>query len=230
MADITMSLDDTLELDTIIRESTDATTSITVKDGTKNTDFNLKGIETHTGIFSPINSGVYNLDVNGQELTVEVTDPTNTPKTTDPTNIPKTSVSRPADDLDAERTVTCGLKFATSQSWTKIQGRYSNGTANATKAYLTDTNQTVIETVDVSGLTSGDVFTFSQANLSKNTSYYMYMDAEGSSFSGGFYSEPRFPYTSSDGNLEITAGLLDGEEQGSIFNISCISEIGNLNL
>lgn len=49
--DIEMSLDDTLELDTIIKESTVASDSVTVKDGTEGSDFNSKGIETNTYIY-----------------------------------------------------------------------------------------------------------------------------------------------------------------------------------
>lgn len=63
MADITMSLNDTLELDTIIKESADATVPITVADGTEGTDFDLDGIQTHTGIFNPTNSGTYNINI-----------------------------------------------------------------------------------------------------------------------------------------------------------------------
>lgn len=79
MADITMSLNDTLELDTIIKESADATVPITVADGTEGTDFDLDGIQTHTGIFNPTNSGTYNINIKGQELTVKVTKPSNIP-------------------------------------------------------------------------------------------------------------------------------------------------------
>lgn len=79
MTDIIMSLDDTLELDTIIKESS-ASDALTVTDGTERTDFNLNGIDTHTDIFSPVKSGTYNLDINGQKLTVKVTDPDTIPE------------------------------------------------------------------------------------------------------------------------------------------------------
>jgi hypothetical protein len=74
MADISMNLDDTLELDAIIKDSTEVTSVINAKNGNESTDFNLEGFQTHTGVFDPINSGTYNLDVNGQELTIKVTD------------------------------------------------------------------------------------------------------------------------------------------------------------
>lgn len=78
MADITMSLDDTLELDTIIKESTEAISSISVEKGGSH---NINGIQTHTGIFDPVDPGDYILDINGQELTVKVKDPSNIPDT-----------------------------------------------------------------------------------------------------------------------------------------------------
>ena len=69
MADITMSLDDTLELDTIIKESTEATDPISY-DTNK---FKSDGIQKHTGILKPQNTGTYTININGQELVVEVT-------------------------------------------------------------------------------------------------------------------------------------------------------------
>lgn len=66
-----MSVDDTLELDTIIEEGTSGVT--TVADGTEGTDFNLDIFNTKTEVFDPIKSGTYNLNINGQQLTVKVT-------------------------------------------------------------------------------------------------------------------------------------------------------------
>jgi hypothetical protein len=79
MPDITMSLNDTLEIDAIIQESNKPENIINITDGTEGTDFDLDGIQTHTGIFNRKNSGTYNININGQELTVKVTDPSNVP-------------------------------------------------------------------------------------------------------------------------------------------------------
>jgi hypothetical protein len=75
MADITISLDDTLELDTIIKKSTSADNPVTYNSN----EFNFTGIQTHTGIFDPKKSGTNNITINGQTLTVKVTEPTNIP-------------------------------------------------------------------------------------------------------------------------------------------------------
>jgi hypothetical protein len=81
MPDITMSLDDTLELDTIVKESTTATDQMTdIKYEGSDTDYyNNTGFQTHTAVFKPEKSGKYSLKINGQKLTIKVTDPTKIP-------------------------------------------------------------------------------------------------------------------------------------------------------
>ena len=83
--DITMSLDDTLELDTIIKKSNIASNPVgTIKyEGSNSTVHNYSGIQTNTYIFDPQQSGTYTIPVNGQELTVEVTNPSTIPDTFD---------------------------------------------------------------------------------------------------------------------------------------------------
>jgi len=81
MADISISLDETLELDTIIKESSIAQNPINniTYSGSNSKDYNMKGIETHTSVFDPQQSGTYTIDINGQELSVEVTDTSTIP-------------------------------------------------------------------------------------------------------------------------------------------------------
>jgi hypothetical protein len=76
MTDIKMSVDDTLELDTTIKKSTDPMNSITVTDGS---DYDLSGFQTHTGVFDPQSQGSYTLDINGQQISIEVTSVRNIP-------------------------------------------------------------------------------------------------------------------------------------------------------
>jgi len=77
MTDVTMSLDDTLELDTIIKESNKPIQPInSVKhdiDGSSHKN-QLQGIQTNTVIFNPPKSGTYTIKINGQELNIKVTD------------------------------------------------------------------------------------------------------------------------------------------------------------
>lgn len=77
MADITMSLDDTLELDTIIQQDSTAVNPIgtvtEINDGSTHNN-NLSGFQKKTAIFDPPKSGVFKIPINGQELKVEVID------------------------------------------------------------------------------------------------------------------------------------------------------------
>lgn len=75
MADIKMSIEDTVELDAIIKESTQVDSVISID--RDNTNYNLNGFQTHTGVFDPKDTGEFNITVNGQQLTVKVID-TNT--------------------------------------------------------------------------------------------------------------------------------------------------------
>ena len=71
-----MSLDDTLELETIIEESSKPLTPVTVN---SSLGYNESGFGTYTYVFDPTESGTHKLSINGQQLTVEVTDPNDIP-------------------------------------------------------------------------------------------------------------------------------------------------------
>lgn len=73
MADITMNVDDTLELDTIIKNSNIALDPVSVSSD-NNSNYNIQGFKTHTCVFDPVDSDIYTIDINGQELTIEVVD------------------------------------------------------------------------------------------------------------------------------------------------------------
>ena len=68
-----MSIDDTLELDAIIKKWDNPDGVITDSDN----QFNMSGFYTGTGVLDPQNAGKHTIKVNGQELTVEVLDPSN---------------------------------------------------------------------------------------------------------------------------------------------------------
>lgn len=70
MSDITMSLDDTLELDAIIQNVTN-TKEDAIFDSSK---FNVSEIQTNTLIFKPQDSGTHDITINGQTLSIEVID------------------------------------------------------------------------------------------------------------------------------------------------------------
>jgi hypothetical protein len=74
--DIEMTTDDTLELDTIIQESSSAISPINgvkhISDDS-NHKSDLKGIQTSTAVFDPPKSGEYEIYINGQTLSINVT-------------------------------------------------------------------------------------------------------------------------------------------------------------
>ena len=75
MADITMSLDDTLELDTIIEEWS-ADNYVNYDSG----KFDVSGIRTSTAIFDPSEPGTHSISINGQKIKVKVINPNIVPE------------------------------------------------------------------------------------------------------------------------------------------------------
>lgn len=73
-----MSLDDTLELDAIIKEWNDPNNIVKVSD---KDSLNLSGFQTSTRVIDPQEPGEYTITINGQDITVEVTNPINRPST-----------------------------------------------------------------------------------------------------------------------------------------------------
>lgn len=126
--------------------------------------------------------------------------------------IPDTLVSRPADDGSFDGNSDArGLRIETSQKWEQIQAKISSNTGSGTTtAYLQKTDQTVIQTVDISSLGAGDIVTFDQANLTDNTKYDILLDADSSTYQYGQYTSASYPYTSNDGNLKMTTGVTGG--------------------
>lgn len=72
--DLTMNLDDTLELDAVIQEWGSVGNVANVKT-TK--DYNIEGLQTNTVIFDPEESGTHKIEINGQILKINVRDTSN---------------------------------------------------------------------------------------------------------------------------------------------------------
>ena len=145
-----------------------------------------------------------------------------------PSAIPDSVVSRPDDADSVSDSTERGLVFESDVDWTSIGARLSNNTSNATRAYLHNVDtDTSIKDKDISDLSSGDSFTFEDVNISKSTEYAIYVDAEGSSFTGGFLSgEDDFPYISDDENLKIVARWFDGRQEATVTGVNDIGNTG----
>ena len=76
MVDIEMSLNDTLEIDAIIKKWDDPNNIVSVSD---KESLNLSGFQTNTRVIDPQDPGNYTITVNGQDLDLKVTDPSNIP-------------------------------------------------------------------------------------------------------------------------------------------------------
>lgn len=83
MADITISKDETVELDTLIKESGLASDPVNYDgSGTNLSDkFNVSGIQTHTTILNPKEVGTHDININGQILTIKVEKQSTIPNT-----------------------------------------------------------------------------------------------------------------------------------------------------
>lgn len=113
MVDITMSVDDTLEIDAII-QNWDAKSDNTIN-VTEGTDYNLSGFQTRTGVFNPQSSGNYTITVNSQTLSIKVNDST---------NVPSNSVDT-FEDGNIDEYNTYSIVSASAQTNTVYEGTYS---------------------------------------------------------------------------------------------------------
>ena len=101
-------------------------------------------------------------------------------------------------------------------------------TSGITTAYILDpSDASVLTDVDVSTLSSGDVVTFDYS-LDSNNNYSFTADAGGSSFTAGYLNEAPLPINSSDGQISMVDGWLDGS--GGSANAWVFDKIGNINL
>jgi len=143
-------------------------------------------------------------------------------------SVPSSVVSRPQDDSVLTRSLTLGVRIEPDDDWPDIQGKISANVANATRAYIYRVSDgQLMDDTDISSLSAGGVFTL-QPNLSANTQYNFVIDAQGADYDDGFLSNASFPYTSSDGRLEIVNGAQD--KQSTANTPHNVVEVGNINL
>lgn len=143
--------------------------------------------------------------------------------------IPDSVVSRPADNTSASQSSERGLAIeVASNKWTEIGARIGSKSSGFTRGYVRESDGTVVTSVDISGKSAGDTVTFRDVNLSANTTYYIDMDAEGSSYTIGAYGSPSYPYESDDGEISITAGSFDGtsESSGTAWGYEEVGNVG----
>jgi len=143
--------------------------------------------------------------------------------------IPDSVVSRdPDNNNSAGITDAVGLRIAVSQDWSRIGGELSSNVSGVTRAYVYRVSDgQLLGDADISSLTAGDTFTVDlDTALSAGDEANFVVDAEGASYTTGFDDNPSYPYTSSDGNLEIING--GWNQQDTTPNAFCILTVGNV--
>lgn len=97
-----------------------------------------------------------------------------------------------------------GLLINPNKSIHKLEIYTSSNTLDATTAYVTDSNGNVIQ----SGPIENGKAIINGLNLSNGTNYNVVVDADGRSYTIGYYDSPSFPYHSE--NVDIVNGIYQG--------------------
>jgi hypothetical protein len=141
--------------------------------------------------------------------------------------IPDSVASRPDDDSSGSVSADHGLAIEFAESFGEFGARISNNTTGVTTARVRDSNGNVIDSTDVSSLSSGDAFTLS-GDFQANTEYQVTVDADGSSFTVGFASgADQYPYTSAD--VDIVGRVVGTNTQsGNKENAHALNDVGDV--
>jgi hypothetical protein len=132
-----------------------------------------------------------------------------------------TTASREADDSSNSVTGRSGVRINPNTSLSGVVASFSSNVSGVTTAYLIlDSDGSILDQTDVSDLSSSDTFRLS-ADLSSGTDYRVVVDADGSSYTDGFYSSPNFPYESTD--VDVTYSYYDGSGRGNA--VDAISDV-----
>lgn len=136
--------------------------------------------------------------------------------------IPDTVASRPTDnDSSAGKTTARGLEITVNGDFSKIGAEISANTSGVDRARLLDDQNNVLDTTDVSGLSSGDAFVF-EADLAAGSSYRIALDDPDGSYTIGFSSATDYPYTSTD--VDITGRFKGGSVDQ--FDAHAVNNVG----
>ena len=126
-------------------------------------------------------------------------------------DIPDSVASRPDDDQTRNVSSEQGLTIEIKDDWPSIGVEISELCEDFTKAYLREMDGTLIEDIDIAGLSSNESFTFDDVNLEDGNKYTITMDAEGSDYTVGRLSSFDYPYTSDF--VDIVADQTDSDNE-----------------
>jgi len=144
--------------------------------------------------------------------------------------IPDASATRTDDNNSSSLTGDFGLRIKVGVEWPSIDVEMSSLTDNATRIYCYRVGDgQLLDDVDITGFSSGDVFRFEDVNLqpfdgTDDTKYNLTTDAEGSSYTLGFNNNVTFPVGPSE--IEIINGSAGAS--GTDPNANAFKSVGNL--
>ena len=139
---------------------------------------------------------------------------------------PNSVTSRPNDDGITARSYETGLKIELKSDWQSIGAEISNNTSGVESAYLWDSNQNTIASVDISGLASGGAFTFDNVGLLSGNQYYIVCDANGAEYDIGYYGDINDPYPYTGDDLDIIARWFNGDDNTTPVTVNNIGDVG----
>lgn len=146
--------------------------------------------------------------------------------------VPGSIVSRPNDNDTVSFDPKDGVRVETTYEWSRIGIETSSGHSGGTHVYIYRTSDgTLIADKTTQPLSSREIVTFNlDTPLSANEQYNCVIDDDGSNYTVGELEDPSLPYTSSDGNLSITAGAkgATGTSSFALYNIQRVGYIGDL--
>jgi len=133
-----------------------------------------------------------------------------------------TTVSRPPDDSSFGNSKEGGNVVNPNTALQGVRSKLSQNVGGVTKAFLEEVgSSTVLTTLDISSLTSGDEFDL-LASMSAGIDYAVYVDAEGSNYTvGKDDNSGGHPFTSAD--IDITSSWFNGSVDTNNNGINLIS-------
>jgi len=146
------------------------------------------------------------------------------------TAIPDSVVDSFEDGDVSANTIKYGLQISTDVDWPDIGARISTNPSGFTTAYVYDVSDgSLMGSTDISTLSPGDAFTVGLGTpLSAGSTYNFVIDAGGGNMKHGSLNFGNYPYTSSDGNLQIVSGGKGETGQPSGTDAINIVEVGRV--
>ena len=139
-------------------------------------------------------------------------------------SIPDLVVTRAKDNNTISNSNKRGIEIHTKTQWQSIGARLSSNVSGVSKAEIIEISTgNILQTVNISGLSSGDTFTFDNVELESGKNYSIIAWDEGNGHNSGT-NNTSDTYTSDD--LDIVGGIRQGTVSADYSNIVEVGNIG----